>query len=161
MAWNDEAKISCAFRFKCPKVWDNLRPTQQEGIRHCPECNRDVHLALTEEDFRRHADEGQCVAVRVLHPVLSAEDGRDAHVVGNLHAPYNSHLKPLEQGQRTRSGCCPCWRRPRRPLRGRRMPRPGEGRAKREPGASWRESRATGGSSGTAASRRRPGAEPR
>ncbi len=92
MAWNEQAVIECQFRFTCPKVWDNLQPTQQEGIRHCPECNRDVHLALTEEDFRRHADGGHCVAVRVLHPVLSGEDRREAYVVGKVNVPYNSHV---------------------------------------------------------------------
>ena len=66
MAWNDEATIACEFAFKCPKTWGQLTPTEAEGIRHCSECDRDVHLALTEEDFRRHADGGHCVAVRVL-----------------------------------------------------------------------------------------------
>ena len=95
MAWNDVAKISCEFRFKCPKVWDNLQLTQQEGIRHCPECNRDVHLARTEEDFRRHADEGQRVAVRVLQAHGPEENPIEVCVVGNAEAPYNTHLKSL------------------------------------------------------------------
>ncbi len=95
MAWNDEAKISCAFRFKCPKVWDNLQPTQHEGIRHCPECDRDVHLALTEADFRRHADEGHCVAVRVLQARVPEGDRIEVLMVGNVRAPYNAHLKSL------------------------------------------------------------------
>ncbi len=51
MSWNEEARISCRFRFKCPQVWDRLQPTDVEGVRHCPECRRDVHLALTEEAF--------------------------------------------------------------------------------------------------------------
>ncbi len=95
MAWNDEAKIRCAFRFKCPKVWDNLQPTHQDGIRHCPECDRDVHSALTEEEFRRHADEGQCVAVRVLQARGPEEDYKEVFMVGNAEAPYNTHLKSL------------------------------------------------------------------
>ena len=95
MAWNEEAKIRCEFRFKCPKVWHLLQPTQQEDVRHCPECDRDVHLALTEEDFRRHADEGHCVAVRVLQANVPEEDRIEVLMVGNAKAPYNAHLKSL------------------------------------------------------------------
>lgn len=65
-AWNEEARIRCEFRFKCPQVWDRLRKTAVEGVRHCPECNRDVYLALTKEDVREHSDEGRCIAVPVL-----------------------------------------------------------------------------------------------
>ncbi len=65
------------------------------GIRHCPECNWDVHLALTEEDFRRHADEGQCVAVRVLQVHVLEEDRIEDLWVGKVKAPYNAHLKSL------------------------------------------------------------------
>ncbi len=95
MAWDDEAIIECHLSFKCPRTWGQLQRTEAEGTRHCPKCNRDVHLALTEEDFRRHADGGHCVAVRVLHPVLSGEDRREAYVVGKVNVPYNTHLKPL------------------------------------------------------------------
>lgn len=56
MAWNDEALIECKLPFKCPRTWGQLEWTEAEGIRHCPEGDREVHLALTEEDFRRHAE---------------------------------------------------------------------------------------------------------
>jgi hypothetical protein len=61
--WNDPARIACEFAFKCPKTWDRLALTADANIRHCSECDRDVHLALTQEDLRRHADKGHCVAV--------------------------------------------------------------------------------------------------
>ena len=87
LAWNDEARISCAFSFKCPKTWDRLTPTANASIRHCSECDRDVHLALTEEDFRRHAEEGQCVAVRVQRP--DTPGGAEfACIVGSPGPPY-------------------------------------------------------------------------
>jgi len=60
MSWNEEARISCRFSFKCPRLWGRLQPTADEGVRHCPECDRDVHLALTEENFRQHSEEGRC-----------------------------------------------------------------------------------------------------
>ena len=95
VAWNAEARISCEFAFKCPKAWGCLEPTADEGVRHCPECDRDVHLALTEADFRRHADEGHCVAVRVLQVNVPKEDRKEVFMVGNAEVPYNAHLKSL------------------------------------------------------------------
>jgi hypothetical protein len=85
MSWNEESKIHCEFTFKCPKFWDCLQPTPVEDIRHCPECDRDVHLARNEEQFRRHAGEGKCVAVKVLQ----AEGPREVMMVGNLRTPYH------------------------------------------------------------------------
>ena len=83
--WNDEARIACQFTFRCPQTWDRLTPTENAGIRHCSECERDVHLALTEEDFRQYGEEGKCVAVRVL-----TTTDRFVHGVGNVEAhPLN------------------------------------------------------------------------
>lgn len=86
--WNEEARISCQFAVKCPKSWARLTPTEDAAIRHCPECERDVHLALTEKDFRRSAEEGQCVAVRVI-----TTTDRLAYAVGNAEVPYGRHLQ--------------------------------------------------------------------
>lgn len=82
MGWNEQTRITCQFHFKCPQLWDRLFLTNRDGVRHCSECNRDVHLALTQEDFSRHRDEGHCIAVPVLR-----EDGHDEseiplHLVG-------------------------------------------------------------------------------
>lgn len=63
MAWNDEAQITCRFAFTCPQQWSKLQPTEQADVRHCAACNRDVHLALTEVDLRRHCEQGHCIAL--------------------------------------------------------------------------------------------------
>jgi len=91
-AWNDAARISCEFAFKCPKVWERLVPTAVEGVRHCPACDRDVHLALTEEDFRRHADQRRCVAVRVV-AAEATDEAQPVYIVGSPGASYGAHLK--------------------------------------------------------------------
>lgn len=93
MSWNEEATIACEFAFKCPKQWDRLLPTAVDGVRHCPECDRDVHLALTEEDFRRHADGGHCVAVRVLQPEL--DEAEPVYWLGGPIARYGVDLKKV------------------------------------------------------------------
>lgn len=89
--WNDEARISCEFTFKCPKVWSRLQPTSVEGVRHCQECQREVHLALTEDDFKRHAEGGHCVAVRVVPPE-SSQEAELAYMVGFANPPYFSEV---------------------------------------------------------------------
>jgi hypothetical protein len=86
--WNEEARISCEFAFKCPKVWDRLAPTNDDRIRHCSACDRDVHLALSEDDFRRSAEEGLCVAVRVI-----STDQPEQCIVGNAHRRFPSPLR--------------------------------------------------------------------
>ena len=96
MAWNEEAIIDCHLAFRCPRTWAQLTPTKVEGIRHCAECDRDVHLALTAEDFRRHGEEGQCVAVRVLQRNASAEDSEGMSVVGRSILRYGADLTLLE-----------------------------------------------------------------
>lgn len=73
--WNDEARIACQFGFRCPQTWNRLTPTENAGIRHCSECERDVHLALTQADFRRYGEEEKCVAVRVLSPTRQVAYG--------------------------------------------------------------------------------------
>lgn len=95
MSWDEEARISCRFRFKCPQVWGRLQPSDVEGVRHCPECERDVHLAMTEEDFRRHSEEGRCIAVLVLQPDREANLDRPVYVVGMAIPPYRPELKPV------------------------------------------------------------------
>ncbi|WHZ15044.1 MAG: hypothetical protein OJF52_001885 [Nitrospira sp.] len=95
MSWNEEARISCRFRFKCPQTWNRLQATDVEGVRHCPECERDVYLAMTEEDFRRHSEEGLCIAVPVLQPDKEAELDRPVYAVGMAQPPYRPGLKPV------------------------------------------------------------------
>lgn len=88
LVWNEEARIRCEFRFKCPQVWDRLRKTAVEGVRRCPECNRDVYLALTEEDVRKYSDEGRCIAVPVLQKNPAGHDEPE-YLVGQVERRYD------------------------------------------------------------------------
>jgi hypothetical protein len=90
MSWNEEARIGCRFHFKCPQLWSRLQPTPAESVRHCPECDRDVYLALTEEDFRRHSEDGWCIAVPVSRERGESQDEEGEYVVGMVETPYRS-----------------------------------------------------------------------
>lgn len=58
---------NCAvkFRFRCPKTWDELQTTEDEGRRFCGECERSVFLCNTDAETILHARAGHCVARRV------------------------------------------------------------------------------------------------
>ncbi len=90
MAWNDEGQVKCRFQFICPQQWSLLRQTDKDGVRHCLECHRDVYLALTEKDFRRHSQEGRCVAVPVAQPDGETEPGEPCWVVGMIETLYGA-----------------------------------------------------------------------
>lgn len=93
MSWNEEARIRCRFSFTCPRLWDRLQPTAEKAVRHCPECDREVHLALTEEDVRRYSGEGRCIAVPVVQPEGEDDPDRSCWLVGMIAPPYDSGHK--------------------------------------------------------------------
>jgi uncharacterized protein (TIGR02996 family) len=51
------------FEFRCPKRWDALALTEQEDVRHCGTCARDVYYFESVDDARDAAREGHCVAI--------------------------------------------------------------------------------------------------
>lgn len=56
--------IGCSdeFEFVCPRQWGDLEATEQEGVRHCQECNERVYLCTSAEELREHAEQRHCVA---------------------------------------------------------------------------------------------------
>ncbi len=50
------------FRFVCPKRWEELAPGDDPAVRHCPQCDRDVHFCSTDEETIAHATAGHCIA---------------------------------------------------------------------------------------------------
>jgi hypothetical protein len=54
-----------------------------------------VYLALTEEDVRKHSDEGQCIAVPVLQPDQQGDTDFETYAVGMIRAPYNPWLRRM------------------------------------------------------------------
>lgn len=51
------------FEFQCQQRWDLLSPTADPGVRHCEECQRDVHYCHSSQDAFRLALAGKCVAI--------------------------------------------------------------------------------------------------
>lgn len=59
---------NCEFRFKCPKDWDALEPTDRDDERYCNECNQIVYFSKTGKQLMAAIKEDRCVAVKILDP---------------------------------------------------------------------------------------------
>lgn len=51
-----------AFRFLCPKNWEELIPTDDAAQRQCDQCQQIVYLCVTDEETLQHAQAGHCIA---------------------------------------------------------------------------------------------------
>jgi hypothetical protein len=58
---------NCQFKFECPKLWSSLDKTSQPKIRHCKQCNQDVHYCQTAKELQTAVIKNYCVAVEVTH----------------------------------------------------------------------------------------------
>jgi hypothetical protein len=70
------ANCPVPFRFQCPKLWKNLEPTDESDIRFCPTCQKKVYLCRNMEDVARHAQSGDCIAIRT--------SARREHYIGEV-----------------------------------------------------------------------------
>lgn len=52
-----------AWEFACPQGWDNLRSTEDPGVRFCSVCQNAVRYCDTIADAQKVAAQGGCVAV--------------------------------------------------------------------------------------------------
>ncbi|MBN9518290.1 TIGR02996 domain-containing protein [bacterium] len=51
------------FDVLCDRRWEDLRPTEDRGVRFCEGCGENVHYCDTIVEGRRHAHQGHCVAI--------------------------------------------------------------------------------------------------
>ena len=102
MEASKEAIISCEFIFQGPFTWDRLQETDQEEIRYCSQCDREVYLVETEEALQAHAVQGHCVAVSFAQPKEKGEEGESIPMgVGMIKSPYGSTLRDEEDRSRS------------------------------------------------------------
>ena len=57
---------NCPLEMVCDRKWDDLAPTAQEGVRHCTECEAEVHFCHSIEELLVHARLGHCVAFNLV-----------------------------------------------------------------------------------------------
>jgi len=83
----------------CPREWDKLAETTRDDVRHCSECDRDVHFSTSDEDTIAKARAGLCVARWEPHP----DSVRRRLVLGRPIVSKLPPLTPEEEAVLTRS----------------------------------------------------------
>jgi len=51
------------FSTECPRLWEEMEPTDTPEIRQCGKCKEAVHACRTREEAEAHAVAGRCIAV--------------------------------------------------------------------------------------------------
>ena len=54
--------INRELEFKCSKNWFELEPTDKAGIKHCNQCEEDVHLCINQEELDHAIKNKYCIA---------------------------------------------------------------------------------------------------
>jgi hypothetical protein len=50
------------WQVRCPRSWDALTPTDEADVRHCSQCNEQVHFCRDDRETIEHARAGHCIA---------------------------------------------------------------------------------------------------
>jgi uncharacterized protein (TIGR02996 family) len=102
--WLDYARVEyCVeFEYACPQRWDNLRLTEDPAIRHCAECDRNVHYCENPREAENLADAGECVAIdsrRARIPLQTLRTIRGTRrLLGRLAPSFLRRLPLSERG---------------------------------------------------------------
>ena len=54
---------NCSFKLECDQIWENLEETKSNKIKHCINCDEDVHLVEDGWDLTRAINANYCVAI--------------------------------------------------------------------------------------------------
>ena len=67
-------------QFKCDQEWESLDRTYDRDMRYCHKCDHRVYFCRTEDQFRKHARKGNCVAITVMNPTVPESEMRTAGI---------------------------------------------------------------------------------
>lgn len=65
-------KINCTsieWRYQCPRQWAELALTNDNDIRYCNVCSKNIYAAFSNEQANELAKEGKCVAIMADEPL--------------------------------------------------------------------------------------------
>jgi len=83
---NDLIIKNCILGFKCSKKFGEMTLTDDEEIRHCDVCHKNVHLCRSIEDLGYEICEGHCVAFP-KNELLNLDDNGEEMLVGMMVEP--------------------------------------------------------------------------
>lgn len=76
-----EANTKIVPVYACPVGWENLKPTETDGVRWCGKCEQRVYEVTDANDLRAAVAAGKCV--RSLVP--------DLHHIGEMQITHYTH----------------------------------------------------------------------
>jgi hypothetical protein len=72
----------------CDKTWADLKTTDDQTVRRCETCNKNVHFCETIVDAREHAQENHCIAVDVGIVRREGDPEPPVFMLGGIGEPF-------------------------------------------------------------------------
>ena len=70
---------NCKFSFRCKANWDDLLPTDDQGlVRFCLECQREVYFCESDDELVYNVVNNRCIAI------IREEHGRMHQLLGDV-----------------------------------------------------------------------------
>jgi hypothetical protein len=80
---------NCPLEFVCIREWDWLRRTRRDDVRHCSQCQRDVHLCVDDAAIKAAAEAGHCIAIPIVdHPLNPLDPQRTSSIPMAMGMPW-------------------------------------------------------------------------
>jgi hypothetical protein len=54
---------NCVFGFKCSANWDDMKPADEQSVRHCSHCGENVYFVSTPDELNKAIELNRCVAI--------------------------------------------------------------------------------------------------
>lgn len=89
------------FAFECPNAWAKLEPTDQDNVRFCSECKKNVHYCDSIGEARSHAWIGDCVAVSTALTRTPGDLDRQELVTMGIMLPPREFERETEEEEPT------------------------------------------------------------
>lgn len=90
------------FKFLCGFGFNDLGRTDQPSVRHCSDCDRDVHLVTSGDELAQRVAAGDCVAIdhRAVESAIEGlvDDGQ-THSATEERAPCVVKRRPMKRGK--------------------------------------------------------------
>jgi len=88
--WEDEKSYidirNCSFGFECHQKWEDLLKRKEKNVKYCNECEREVHLILTNDELAHAIKFNHCIAIKIRHDEIP-EPKRTKITVGMINPP--------------------------------------------------------------------------
>ena len=83
----EDLEIKNCFEFIFPEKWDNLERSDNENVRFCGLCEKQVFKATSKKSFDNFAKQNKCVAY------FSEDKNTPGYMGETIHPVFNKDLK--------------------------------------------------------------------